>query len=426
MYENGDLQFFGTPEGYVQKKVSQTGWSKGRGATYTTDYQYVFQYSDHLGNVRLSYSDTNGDNSVADSEIIEESNYYPFGLKHLGYNESTTSGGNSLAQQWKYNNRQFNQSANINLYEMDLRQYDPAIARWTTIDPVTHYSLSTYNGYDNNPVIYADPSGGDVSNHIFDNYGAGGIHETVLTGSNGYGLGTWSYTNNGWYVNNLTHEWTKDWRLAISQTLSVTGESSLISIDFASFKDSVYKEFGIGNDSKSKGYQIVSVYLANITLWTYIDAVFDIVGGKKSKVIKEYSPTVPMPESVVRKRGNPYEKRNWLDAMKIRRDYGVVLFSSNYAPIEVIDGIGYGDWDYGYIYVAGKNVHFPKTLISSPYSIMENVFDGYKYIEFLDSDFKHVGALFFRTESLKEQFLYYYEVTLKERFMELISNEIQD
>ncbi|PCI06728.1 MAG: hypothetical protein COB73_09510 [Flavobacteriaceae bacterium] len=49
----------------------------------------------------------------------------------------------------------------LDLYEMDVRSYDPAIARWTGIDPVTHHSLSTYNAFDNNPVIYADPSGAD-------------------------------------------------------------------------------------------------------------------------------------------------------------------------------------------------------------------------------------------------------------------------
>tara|TARA_R110002050_G_scaffold137538_3_gene261166 strand:- start:11017 stop:11934 length:918 start_codon:yes stop_codon:yes gene_type:complete len=42
---------------------------------------------------------------------------------------------------------------------MDMRQYDPAIARWTSIDPVTHHSMSTYTAFDNNPIFWADPSG---------------------------------------------------------------------------------------------------------------------------------------------------------------------------------------------------------------------------------------------------------------------------
>lgn len=42
---------------------------------------------------------------------------------------------------------------------MDMRQYDPAIGRWTSIDPVIHHSMSTYTAFDNNPIFWADPSG---------------------------------------------------------------------------------------------------------------------------------------------------------------------------------------------------------------------------------------------------------------------------
>ncbi|MCJ7932438.1 MAG: hypothetical protein MUW56_02070 [Chryseobacterium sp.] len=39
--------------------------------------RYIYQYKDCLGNVRLSYF-KNG----SSAEALEESNYYPFGLKH--------------------------------------------------------------------------------------------------------------------------------------------------------------------------------------------------------------------------------------------------------------------------------------------------------------------------------------------------------
>ena len=42
---------------------------------------------------------------------------------------------------------------------MDVRSYDPAIGRFTGIDPVVHHSMSTYTAFDNNPVFWADPSG---------------------------------------------------------------------------------------------------------------------------------------------------------------------------------------------------------------------------------------------------------------------------
>ncbi|MCG8208143.1 hypothetical protein [Tenacibaculum finnmarkense] len=81
------LEFFNPPEGYVSP-VDANDLSKG--------FKYIYQYKDHLGNVRLSYTDNDGVID-ASSEIVEESNYYPFGLKHKGYNNVTSSLGNSTA-----------------------------------------------------------------------------------------------------------------------------------------------------------------------------------------------------------------------------------------------------------------------------------------------------------------------------------------
>lgn len=45
-------------------------------------YKYIYQYKDHLGNVRLSYDKT--------FAIKEESNFYPYSLKQEGYNTIKT------------------------------------------------------------------------------------------------------------------------------------------------------------------------------------------------------------------------------------------------------------------------------------------------------------------------------------------------
>lgn len=45
---------------------------------------------------------------------------------------------------------------------MHFRHFDPAIARWTSVDPVPHFDLSPYNGMDNSPIVGVDPSGADV------------------------------------------------------------------------------------------------------------------------------------------------------------------------------------------------------------------------------------------------------------------------
>ena len=110
-----------TPEGYVN---------------VVGGFKYVFQYKDHLGNVRLSYSDTTPANGfITANEIVEESNYYPFGLKHSSYN-AVVAGGNSEGQKYKYNGKEYQDELGLNMYDYGWRNYMPDIGRWTQIDPL--------------------------------------------------------------------------------------------------------------------------------------------------------------------------------------------------------------------------------------------------------------------------------------------------
>ncbi|NJM80470.1 MAG: hypothetical protein HC854_14180 [Flavobacterium sp.] len=73
-YKDAMLQFFPHAEGYVNVITSIDG---------ARNYNYVFNYTDHLGNVRVSYG---VDPNTGATKILEENHYYPFGLKHSGYN----------------------------------------------------------------------------------------------------------------------------------------------------------------------------------------------------------------------------------------------------------------------------------------------------------------------------------------------------
>jgi RHS repeat-associated protein len=145
----GGLQFFPTSEGYVA--YSQT----------LNAYSYVYQYKDHLGNIRLSYSDANNDKLITNNEIVEESNYYPFGLKQTGYNNVTNSLGNSSAQKRLYNGKELQGELGLNMYDYGARNYDATIGRWMNIDPLAELSRrwSPYNYVYNNPIIFVDPDG---------------------------------------------------------------------------------------------------------------------------------------------------------------------------------------------------------------------------------------------------------------------------
>ncbi|WP_256525698.1 MULTISPECIES: RHS repeat domain-containing protein [unclassified Aquimarina] len=107
--------------------------------------------------------DLDNDNRVEEYEVVEVKDYYPFGMR-INYGAShPNSMVNGRKHNYGFNGMELTESLDLNLYEMDLRKYDPAIARWTGIDPITHYSMSTYNAFDNNPVFWADPSGADAA-----------------------------------------------------------------------------------------------------------------------------------------------------------------------------------------------------------------------------------------------------------------------
>src|SRR5690606_33914417 len=50
---------------------------------------------------------------------------------------------------YKYNGKELQDELGLNMYAMDMRMYDPAIARWVVQDPVVHFDYSPYNAFDN-------------------------------------------------------------------------------------------------------------------------------------------------------------------------------------------------------------------------------------------------------------------------------------
>ncbi|CAL2106951.1 RHS repeat-associated core domain-containing protein [Tenacibaculum sp. 190524A02b] len=151
---NINLEFFNHPEGYVKPVIAS-------GSAAISSFDYVYQYKDHLGNVRLSYTDANKNGSIATSEIIEESNYYPFGLKHKGYNNNVSSLGNATAQKFKYNGKELNESLDYNMYEYESRHYDASLGRFVVLDRLSEefQFQSPYVYAANDPIAFIDKNG---------------------------------------------------------------------------------------------------------------------------------------------------------------------------------------------------------------------------------------------------------------------------
>jgi RHS repeat-associated protein len=121
-------------------------------------------YGDHLGTIRPSYADDNGNPSVNSFEILSEKYYYPFGVTHKGYGAANSSMASSAALKFKYNGKELNDELGLGWYDFGARNYDASIVRWMNLDPLAekYYSESTYNYTLNSPVFFTDPDGREV------------------------------------------------------------------------------------------------------------------------------------------------------------------------------------------------------------------------------------------------------------------------
>jgi RHS repeat-associated protein len=85
-------------------------------------------------------------------QIQEENNYYPFGLKHKGYN-------NNPIQEFKYKTYQgqeWHDELGLNLHEWKYRFSDPAIGRFISIDPLAEdYEWQSIYVFSSNQPIHA-------------------------------------------------------------------------------------------------------------------------------------------------------------------------------------------------------------------------------------------------------------------------------
>lgn len=162
-YTNNVLKFFPQPEGYVEFKNNQ--------------YLYTYQYKDHLGNIRLTYRDGYRnhptleyakDGVIQVTEIIEENNYYPFGLKQKGNDLPDYSVTNKY--KYAYGSKELNDELGLDLYDFGARNYDAAIGRWLNVDPLAENSRrwTPYNYAYNNPIFFVDPDGMQSINFLDD------------------------------------------------------------------------------------------------------------------------------------------------------------------------------------------------------------------------------------------------------------------
>jgi RHS repeat-associated protein len=140
-YVGNIIEFVATPVG---RALAPTGG--------LTTYGYEYQLTDHLGNVRVTFGDLNNNGILTNDEILQISDYYPFGRESNGFISGTV-------QRYKYNGKELQDD--LNQYDYGARFYDPVIGRWNVIDPLAEKSrrFSPYVYGDDNPIRNIDPDG---------------------------------------------------------------------------------------------------------------------------------------------------------------------------------------------------------------------------------------------------------------------------
>ncbi|MDL2212981.1 RHS repeat-associated core domain-containing protein [Bacteroides sp. OttesenSCG-928-N06] len=163
IYENGSLKRILVEGGYIEGGV------------------YYFYLNDHLGNTRVMAN--------ASGTAIQRDHYYPFGLPM-----AETSNTEQNKQPYKYNGKEFERKDGLNWMDYGARNYDAAIGRFTTMDPLAekYYSVSPYAYVMNNPMNAIDPDGRDIIVLHNPKGAMGAGHSAILVGDDKKG---WQYVS---------------------------------------------------------------------------------------------------------------------------------------------------------------------------------------------------------------------------------------
>ena len=129
--DNMILSFFPTAEGFYDYE----------------NLRYIYQYKDHLGNVRVSYVQ----NSAGDLEVMDTNDYYPFGMSFIKNNTNSYYDPMAIPYNYKFQGQELQETG---FYSFKWRNYMPDVGRFFNIDPLSEkYAYQSHYNFSENRVV---------------------------------------------------------------------------------------------------------------------------------------------------------------------------------------------------------------------------------------------------------------------------------
>jgi RHS repeat-associated protein len=108
---------------YTNSTIDAIYHAEGRAVLDGSTWDHEYVITDHLGNTRVRFHDSNGNGTISSGELLSTHDYYPFGLEW-----------NANSYQYTYNGKERNDELGLELFDYGARMYDPAIGNWLHVD----------------------------------------------------------------------------------------------------------------------------------------------------------------------------------------------------------------------------------------------------------------------------------------------------
>jgi RHS repeat-associated protein len=160
-------------------------------------YIYIYVSNDDAQDMDVYFDDLKVTHTYGD--VVAGSDYYPYGLAMEG--REIDREDYRYGYQGEYSE---DETEETGWNSFELRQYDPVVGRFISVDPMRQYA-SSYVGMGNNPVIGVDPTGGKVFDYWIYSDGSIEYKDTgntdnyyyVSESGNSYHLGEFTRNDNG-------------------------------------------------------------------------------------------------------------------------------------------------------------------------------------------------------------------------------------